>query len=312
MQTALHLMPSSPARQQPQEECVEMPGLLVGPSAAMLHLRGQIQRVAPYFRTALLTGERDCGEEDVARELHRLSPLAHRPFVELVAIDSQLRLSSSAIVTLATEGMIYLPYPERLERPAQAALLRLLRERRSNAPRIVVFAEHGLRPLVSTGAFLPELAETLSALRIAVPPLRERKEDIPSLFSAVFHRSSPNPNPISQSPELLDWAMQQPWPGNIAQLESAIERLAQRASSGPFRPEDLQDAMGTMPIELPNDRREVRLVRLDQVIQEHIRAVLFACNGNKLRAAEILGISRSTLYRMLDATTVSTSLPLAG
>jgi DNA-binding NtrC family response regulator len=286
--------------------------LLEGPSSAATHLRDQIQRVAPYFRTALLMGERGCGDEAAVRSLHAQSPLCDRVFLELTAAEAELWLNQeNAHASLAAVGMVYLPQPELLGRAEQAALLRLLRARGAQSPRLVAYAEHGLRPLVSTGSFLPELASTLGALRIQLPPLRERSEDIPMLLTGMLQRGlgqhGPQPVPVRLSASLLTAAMKQPWPGNLGQLQAVAQRLLERAQQSPeictldaLNATDLQLALESLP-KPTHDRRAVRMVRLEQVIQEHVRAVLFACGGNKLRAAEILGISRSTLYRMLDA-----------
>jgi DNA-binding NtrC family response regulator len=277
---------------------------LGGPSVAMTHLRNQIRRVAPYFRTALLTGELGCGAEAAARTLHQLSPRARDPFLALNATEAELRFGPNSLpANLATEGMLYLPRPERLPKAGQMALLRLLREHGSNAPRIVAFAERGLRPLVTAAGFSADLAESLNALRIALPSLRERREDISELLTLIvqeFAALSGN-TPPQLAPDLLDAATNLPWPGNFNQLSSAATALSELAAKGILGAEDLVRVLGAIPTPAPVDRRELRTVRLDDVIQEHIRTVLFACSGNKLRTAEALGISRSTLYRMLEA-----------
>jgi two-component system response regulator HydG len=282
--------------------------VLAGNSAAITRLRSQLRRIAPYFRTALLTGEQGCGDVAVARALHELSPLRERVFLELAPAETKLWLSGGgASASLATAGMIYIPQPERLDRAEQAALLRLLRTRGAYSPRIVAYAEHGLRPLVSSLGFLPELAATLGSLQIALPPLRERPDDIPALLDGIL-RGMPEAGSLpSLSPSLLEAAKTQPWPGNLDQLESIVRRMLERSNGAPLDATALLEALDALP-RPTHDRRAVRLVRLDQIIQEHVRAVLFACGGNKLRAAEILGISRSTLYRMLDTPMPSPSL----
>jgi two-component system response regulator HydG len=286
----------------------------------MTQLRGQIRRVAPYFRTALLIGERGCGEESAAHILHQLSPLSHRPFVNLTPVEADLLFGANPEPdTLATKGMFYIPRPERLSRLAQTALLRLIRKRGPQTPRIVAFAERGLRPLVSASGFSAELADCLGALRIAIPPLRDRREDIPQLLAHMLDSiAAESGTPSSQlAPGLLDAARRLPWQGNLTQLHSAARGLMERVTTSVFHASDLEAVLGAIPQPSRYDRREIRMMRLDDVIQEHIRAVLFACNGNKLRTAEVLGISRSTLYRMLDTQPCapsidSTSLQMTG
>jgi DNA-binding NtrC family response regulator len=278
--------------------------VLAGPSVAMAKLHVQIRRVAPYFRTALLTGEPNCGEESAARALHALSPMANRPFLKLTAAEAQQRFGSSiAYDSVAAEGLLYLPQPERLPRTTQTALLRLVRERGPYAPRIVVFAERGLRPLVSSGAFSTELADTLGALRIALPSLRDRPEDIPFLLRELLldHAHSLKILPPDLTPDLFEAAAQCPWTGNLLQLAATASALLDQPAEPLLSVHHLHIVLGNIPQPPAVDRREVRMVKLDRIIHEHIRAVLFACNGNKLRAAEILGISRSTLYRMLES-----------
>lgn len=296
--------------------CPESPSpetWLSGSSAAIANLRAQVRRVAPYFRTALLTGERGCGEKSAAHVLHQLSPLAHQPFLVFTPAEAELRFNpESSLESVSAQGMLYLPQPERLPRTVQAALLRLLRERGSNAPRIVAFAERGLRSLVSTGGFSAELADTLGALRITLPPLRERREDIPALLlCSVKEIAAQSAVPPPQlAADLLQAAMNLPWPGNFLQLNTVANSLTQgRPGSGPLHAADLEAILESLPTTPPRDRRELRMLRLDDIIQEHIRAVLFACNGNKLRTAEVLGISRSTLYRMLESPAPSGALP---
>jgi DNA-binding NtrC family response regulator len=287
---------------------------LTGTSQAIAQLLEQIRRVAPHFRTALLTGERDCGEEEAAHLLHQLSPLSGQPFVELTPANAESRFSQRGPPgTTASEGMFYLPRPERIPQTVQKSMLRLLRERGPNAPRVVAFAERGLRSLVSMGAFSAELADSLGALRIVLPPLRERQEDIPELLKIMMREEAEHLGvSIPQlGADLLHTASRQTWPGNFSQLRAAALNLAKRAGSRPLCSADLESVLGTMPVPPRRDRREIRMISLDRVMHEHIRAVLFACNGNKLRAAEVLGISRSTLYRMLETNIPHVSPPVA-
>ena len=280
----------------------------------MTQLRGQIRRVAPYFRTALLIGERGCGEESAAHILHQLSSLSHRPFVSLTPVDADLFFGANPEPdALATTGMFYIPRPERLSHLAQTALLRLIRKRGPQIPRIVAFAERGLRPLVSASSFSAELADCLGALRIAIPPLRDRREDIPHLLAHMLDSiAAESGTPSSQlASDLLDAARRLPWQGNLTQLYSAARGLMERVTTPVLHASDLEEVLGAIPQPTQYDRRKIRMMRLDDVIQEHIRAVLFACNGNKLRTAEVLGISRSTLYRMLDAQSSAPSVDSA-
>ena len=210
-----------------------------------------------------------------------------------------------------SEGMLYLSNPESIPPFVQDLLVRMLRERGPQAPRLVAFAERGLRSLVSVGTFSAELADSLGALRIVLPALRERPEDIPELLTQTLlleatQRGVPAP---ALSPDFLAASSAQPWPGNFAQLRSVACSILDSGPVLSLSAHHLKTVLGAHPDPPRRDRREVRMVSLQCIVQEHLRAVLFACNGNKLRAAEILGISRSTLYRMLDAEDPADSIP---
>jgi transcriptional regulator of acetoin/glycerol metabolism len=114
------------------------------------------------------------------------------------------------------------------------------------------------------------------------------------------------------SEAFLEAAVRYTWPENLTQLHRAVDWLMEHRQGQTLNASDLDAAIETVS-QRPAPRTEAaRLVKLDKVVQEHIRGVLVACNGNKLRAAEILGISRSTLYRMLDAGDVADPMLLAG
>jgi DNA-binding NtrC family response regulator len=276
---------------------------LAGSSVAITQLRGQIRRVAPYFRTAVLVGEPGCGEEAAAQLLHQQSPRCGRPFLHLKSAEAlSLFAGTRSEDALAAVGMFYISRPDQLPPIAQAALLSLTRRYGPQAPRVVAFAQRGLRPLVSANGFSAELADLLGSLRIAMPRLRDRREDIPQLLSSLLQRIAALAEvPLPQlAPDLMDAARSLSWNGNLPQLHAAAKGLLERANQHTLHSPDLDAVLGSISQPTPPQLRETRMIRLEEIIQEHIRSVLFACHGNKLRTAEVLGISRSTLYRMLD------------
>ena len=292
-------------------ETVSTP-ILDGSSPAAAQLRAQIRRVAPYFRTALLTGEEHCGEEEVAQALHELSPVRDLPFRVMRAADAEACLSSATPV----EGLLYLPDVTRMSRAAQMELLRWLRAGYAarGTLRLVAFAGQGLRALTSAGTFSAELASSLEVLRLALPPLRERALDIPLLMGNVARQVADALDmPAPQlARDFLQAAERFDWPGNLAQMQAVMRWLQERHPGGLLQAEDLAAALAALGQTTSTPDTGPRMVRLELVLQEHIRAVLIACNGNKLRAAEVLGISRSTLYRMLETTGYDAGWRMAG
>jgi DNA-binding NtrC family response regulator len=305
----------APAR-TPDRDLSTATQVLLGPSPAMTALWARLHRVAPYFRTVLLTGEPGCGQEAAARALHELSPLRTRPFVSLNEADAEAHLAQESGPQAAPAwGTLYLAQPERLSRAAQAGLLRLLQHRGSPAPRVVTCAEHGLRPLTGASGFSSELANALGALQMELPPLRKRSEDIPSLVAHMLRqhagRLAVDGQPVeipALAADFLPTAARIPWLGNLDQMDAALGWLLIHGGDT-LHGEDLYTALTAVEQTSSTDAPPVRLVPLDQIIREQVHAVLLACNGNKLRAAEILGISRSTLYRMLSASGTGCGVP---
>jgi DNA-binding NtrC family response regulator len=289
---------------------------LLGPSAAMERLWSQMRRVAPHFRCALVSGEPGTGAEAAVRALHELSPHRSRPLVVLNALDAELQLgNTSTALSPFAQRMVYLPEAERLTRAGQMGVLRVLRLRGPRAACVVAHVGNDLRAVVSAGGFSVELAGAFSALRVALPALRERKEDLPTLVQSFVSRIAGETG--TQKPSMdkgfLDAALAHDWQGNLDELDALLRHLLGRgagmAQHGTWNSDDFSAACEMLQAK-PQDRRAVRMITLEQLVQEHIRAVLLACQGNKLRAAEVLGISRSTLYRMLESG--SGELALAG
>ncbi len=288
--------------------------LLLGPSTAMAQLWGQIRRLAPHVRTVLLTGEQNCGQEAMARLLLDLSTHAHRSFLQITAADAEHRLARpSSASSLPGDLFLFLPDVDTFSMEAQEGLLRLMRMRRSRPFTMVVSATEDLRSLVGLGRFSAELADALSSIRIAVPSLKQRTEDLPMLISQMLaehaHKAG---RPVPQvTEEFLHAAMRHLWPGNLGELSQTMAALVASSQAQELRAEDLERVFRLQPVPAKDVSDAARLVSLDTVVQEHICAVLRACRGNKVRAAEVLGISRSTLYRMLDTTTQHTPFQLA-
>jgi DNA-binding NtrC family response regulator len=295
---------------------------IVGSSTAMKRLRQQIRRIGPHFRTVLVCGEAGTGKELVARALHRISPAAAEPFVvrHAAVIEDALAESESSaragddgrLMKRPVRKTLFLDRISDMPLEAQGRLLRVLMQHelaqsRINAPqrmelRIIASTEEDLKILVSTGRFSQELYQRLATVDITLPPLRERMEDLPELaryflerFAALYGRGV-----RAIADEGMEQMQKHSWPGNVSELESVLRSSVLRSEGEVLEPHHLP----SFPARNRPERAIVEVnksVRLQDVIEQHVLRVLKDCGGNKLRAAEMLGISRSTLYRMLEA-----------
>ena len=216
---------------------------------------------------------------------------------------------------LPADVFLYLPDVDRFSPAAAEGLLRLIRMRRSRPFTVVAAASEELRSLASAGRFPAELADLLTSIRLPVPCLKQRPEDLPMLLSHLVSLSAPETGrTIPQfSEDLLRAAMEYTWPGNLRELARITALLLEQPEvTRELTAADFHRAIAARQSQREDNPNVVRMVSLDTVMQEHINAVLLACRGNKLRAAEVLGISRSTLYRMLDAAAAqNTTLAIA-
>jgi two-component system response regulator AtoC len=160
--------------------------------------------------------------------------------------------------------------------------------------------------MAAQGLMLPDLAFRLTAVRFAIPPLRQRREDITVLAQSLLDRICTlyQQRPVVLGPGTLARLLQHNWPGNVRELSAVLETALLEAVNGVIRPDDLALPSGVeAPPNLQTATRGDSL-NLDEVIQHHVQYVLDLNRGNKLRTARQLGISRSTLYRILGNETI--------
>jgi len=321
MATTPRVLPFTSAKASPSATGPAMPAwggesfCLNGPSPAIARLWSQLQRVAPYFRTALLTGEAGTGAEFAARALHDRSPFRDKALKVLSAAAAEVYFGLGGTGSRGPVNCaVYLEELEKLSRTAQRGLLQLVKLRGPRASCVIAFARQDLRALVSAGNFSAELAASLGGLRIALPALRDRREDIPALLQRIVERTSEQMErrePLLDA-EFIAAACGFQWPRNLDQMGEMVAWLLTHGPDNEFGKDDFEAACRADEQQPGTEAQPVRMVRLEELVQEHVRAVLLACDGNKLRAAEVLGISRSTLYRMLDATVPVALLSRAG
>jgi DNA-binding NtrC family response regulator len=303
-------------------------------SAALRRLMLQAEIATPRLQCAVLEGEAGSGKHLLAQNLHRLSPLAKLPFYRR---DAREWLASEADVsTLA--GTLYLDRVDLLAPAGQSLLLSLVkvlqnsehsRPSGSEPARfgrflLLVSAHSSLRQLAGQGLFLPDLAFRLSAVRFPLPPLREHREDIAPIAQALIDRICrryQQPAAVLAS-GTLPRLLQHGWPGNVRELASVLETAILESTTGVLRPADFPLAVEPVPAGLPpcaqpftpsrplaanpaESDPQLQDLSLDAVIRRHIQLVLDLNRGNKLRAARQLGISRSTLYRLLAGETLA-------
>ncbi len=295
---------------------------LLGQSAAMRHVLEAIETVAPNDTTVLITGESGTGKELVARALHAASPRRFHPLVAIhcgalteTLLESELFGHEKGAFTgaqyrkkgkfeVAEGGTVFLDEIGDISLKTQTDLLRVLQEREivrvgGNQPikvdfRCVAATNRDLKAMVEDGRFRPDLYYRLNVFNIHLPPLRDRREDIPLLvqhfvdkFAAAMNRKI-----ARVSPEALRLLEQERWPGNVRELENAIERAMVVAQGSELRPGDFLLAP-------PLPRPAAGAQALEEVEKVHILHVLDECHGNQSRAAELLGIDRVTLHHRL-------------
>jgi two-component system response regulator HydG len=295
----------------------------IGTSSGMIEIYKTVSLVAPTDATVLIEGETGTGKELVARMIHRNSARANQPFVPIdcaaipeTLIESELFGAMRGAFTgadrdrvgvfeAANKGTVLLDEIGEVDLNFQLKLLRFMQERevrpvgasRSKPVdvRVVAATNRDLQKLVDGGEFREDLWFRLNVVRIVIPPLRERRSDVPLLASFYLNHYNAR---YGQTARLMDSGVkalqEQTWPGNVRQLQHLIERLSILAPKGQINGEAVYDSMEAM------EPRENSPETLADAEEEQIRRVLTATGGNKSRAAQILGIERKTLYRKLE------------
>ncbi|HUZ97151.1 MAG TPA: sigma 54-interacting transcriptional regulator [Edaphobacter sp.] len=312
---------------EPQADSIRFPYLLkrtdgeiVGDSAAMKRLRLQVRRIGPHFRAVLIHGEGGTGKKMVARSLHKESIRTDGPFV---AAASGNRISY--LMKIARGGTLFFHGIDEAPLETQDELLEALRRQEWSqeglaAPqklstRIIATTKQDLKGFAASGRFRQELYQRIAMVQIGVPPLRERMEDVPALamhFLAGFERQYRQTFTIAK--KAMELLQSHRWPGNVQEMESALENVVLQNKGGEIQAWELTLSTTSSEVNRNEASEEVpmKTARLQEVVDRHVLRVLHDCAGNKLRAAELLGISRSTLYRMLDSCSlqVADTLPL--
>ena len=282
---------------------------IVGVSAAWRKLIMQAEMAAPHIQVAAIEGEHGSGKHTLARYLYSRSPLAQSSFERRDA--REWLVSDADPATLA--GFTYLDRVDLLAPPGQGLLLgvlKALQDRPSGRAVVLASSQTPLRQMAGQGLLLPDLAFRLTAVRFAIPPLRQRREDIPVLAQSLLDRicARYQQRPVMFGPGALARLLQHNWPGNVREMASVLETALLEAENGVIRASDLclpaglEMQPGMQASLQPAARPET--LSLDAVIRQHVQYVLDLNRGNKLRAARQLAIIRSTLYRILGNETI--------
>jgi DNA-binding NtrC family response regulator len=302
-------------------------GDMIGRSAPMLDVFALVRRIAPHFRSVLVSGPTGTGKELVARALHQMSPVRARPFVvcNCAAIvetlfESELFGHVRGSFTGATQdraghfesadgGTLFLDEIGEVPLKMQAKFLRALQNgefqrvgsslMRRVTVRVIAATNRDLRAMVRAQEFREDLFYRLSMLEIQLPPLSDRREDLPLLsrhFVEHFAKQTDKEvHGLTRRAQMI--LSRYSWPGNIRELENVIGHACMMTEK------DLID-VGDLPeyVRSRNDSGEGQnRLTLEEVENRHVRYILEQTDGNKQLAAEILGISRATLYRFLSA-----------
>ncbi len=303
---------------------------IVGRSPKMLEVYKMVARIAPSNVPILISGESGTGKELVARAVHAESARADRPFIAVNCgalaegvLESELFghekgaftgavSSRPGLFEEANGGTLFLDEIHAIGGKMQTQLLRVLQEgevRRVGANRtqwvdvrVLSATNEDLKSMVEQGTFREDLFYRLNVVTIHLPPLRERREDIPLLVEHFLARHErENGMSVVVAPETMDRLVAYDWPGNVRELENTVARAVVLCHGGVVLPSDLPSAIGGKPELSPaGDSMISDRPTLEELNRRYARWVLEEEGGNKSRTAAILGIDRKTLYRLLS------------
>lgn len=307
---------------------------IVGQSEAILRLKSQIVQAARSISTVLIEGETGSGKELIAHAIHALSARCDHNFVRVncSAIPAELMESeffgyAAGAFTgaskngkigrfeLANGGSLFLDEVNLLTTTMQPKFLRVLQEREIDPVgssrtvpvdvRVIAASNIPLERLVEQGEFRSDLYYRLNVVRIAAPPLRERKEDIPLLVDHLITNLNHQLGMIIQgiSPDVMEILMSYDWPGNVRELQNAIESAMNLATSPILQKPDFDQLIKRIHAKSRRvllGAQDFRLKSSKLVLErEMIQEALAATGGNRAQAARLLGISRTVLYKKL-------------
>lgn len=306
---------------------------MLGKSLYMLEVFTLIEKVAKYPSSVLIVGETGTGKEMVAKAIHNLSPRKNRKFIACnctaipeTLFESELfgyvrgaftgaDKSKNGLLKEANNGVVFLDEISEIPHTTQAKLLRVLEERQFRPlgstesvkidVQIISATGRNLRERIKLGAFREDLFHRINVIEIKLPPLRERREDIPLLYRNFLYKYnqkfSKKVAGISQRAQkiLLNYS----WPGNVRELENLIERAVMLCQENFIDIKDLPEPFlkfmykEVEAVEIPYPYSHLSL---EEIEKKHIIEVLRQKNNNKLEAARALGLTRQALYRRLN------------
>ena len=308
---------------------------LVGSSPAMLEVYKLVARVSESRSTVLLQGESGTGKELIARAIHGNSPRRDKAFVPVncgalpdTLLESEMFGyekgaftgavgTKTGLFESANGGTLFLDEVGELGQALQVKLLRVMQDqevRRVGGTssikvdvRIIAATNRDLEQFVKDGKFRDDLFYRLNVVRITLPSLMERQEDIPMLAHHFLQKCAAGLTTAVRGfhPDTLDCLKRYRWPGNVRELENAIERAVSLSHGPLLTPDDLPAQIRQAPSaseqkpDTPDTAESVYLT-LEEVEKRHLIRVLKETKGNKVKAAKILGIDRRTLYRMAE------------
>jgi DNA-binding NtrC family response regulator len=302
---------------------------IIGKSASMQKVFDLIERIGDSSHNVLITGESGTGKELVARAVHYSGHRKAGPFMAVncaaipeALLESELfgykkgaftdaKMDKRGLLFEASAGTMFLDEVTEMPPVLQAKLLRVIEEKEvrplgdtTSYPidvRFIASSNRNMKDAIDKGFFREDLYYRLKVIDIELPALRERKEDIPLLVRHFIEkcRDGSKKNVCGVSEEALRMLMAHYWPGNVRELENVLQRATALCRQEVILPEDLPPSIVQEANENPVETGLRERYTIDQLEKEYIRRVLIEVEGNKSKAAEILGLDRKTLYRKL-------------